>query len=89
MNINGIEYVMKDTIIPIRQPKFKVGQVVFWGNGYDCYVMILRVHPLHCEGACYSYDVSKHGKYTRAGIESPSEAVLRALTYEELGIQGS
>lgn len=63
--------------------KFKVGQVVFWGNGVFEYVQILRINPLHCEGGCPSYAVSSR----IAGYDDISEEVLRPLTAEEVGLQ--
>jgi hypothetical protein len=68
--------------------KFKVGQVVRWGNGVYAYVQIVERHPLHCDGGCPSYRVfqgewNRHEFVSRCA-EHVSEDVLRPLIAEEV-----
>jgi hypothetical protein len=71
--------------------KLKVGQVVYWGNGAEKYVSIQSLEPLHCDGGCPSYRVSKSSQsfyrnikpYSLASEGPVSEEVLRPLTKEE------
>ena len=61
---------------------FQVGQVVWWGNGYDGYVLIKEQTPLHCDGGGPSYRV-----WDRIGSrDCVSEEVLRPLTLKEAGV---
>lgn len=64
--------------------RFKVGQVVYWGNGREEYVRIAGKEPLHCEGGCPAYTVvnPRMGSYSAV-----SEPVLRPLTMVETGIE--
>lgn len=68
--------------------KYRVGQVVLWGNGVYEYVKIMTLNPLHCDGGCPSYRVFRGDSDMRAYTgrfphDCVSEDVLRPLTNSE------
>lgn len=73
---------------PQCKPKFRVGQVVYWGNGMNGYYQVRAIEPLHCEGAGQNYSLGEASETTQNFSDRPthccvSEEVLRPLTVYE------